>query len=252
MDQDHQEMEARGMAESYVLGRLAPGEAAAFEEHLLTCAACREQVSWTEELRGALRDMAAADRQAPRTSAWPPVLTWVSRRGPVARYALAAGLLGVILLPVLLALDDARAHRELAAARTAAATAAAAGAPAPEVNVPIVSLGAARGGSEDGGSAAPVDRVPLAARPGWVVLSIELPAPGRGTYRATLTDAHGRTVWDGGGMRPTAGDTLVAALPARLLAPGRYRLLVQGAGTPPGGSRIVFDAVPQEEAPAGR
>lgn len=43
----------------YVMGRLPAVEEAAFEEHLIECEACREEVEVAEELRRELREVAA-------------------------------------------------------------------------------------------------------------------------------------------------------------------------------------------------
>lgn len=108
----------------------------------------------------------------------------------------------------------------------------------PQVNTAIFSLGLVRG-------EAGTNRVLLGPRPSWIVLSIELPAPSDAvqagtTYRAALVDGRGRTVWSGEGLRPTANDTLALGLFSSLLAPGEYRLVLQGAGETPQRSEIPF------------
>ncbi len=106
----------------------------------------------------------------------------------------------------------------------------------PQINTTILTLGLVRGAEQ-------TNRLLLGARPVWIVLAIELPAPGSGTYRATLIDQRGRTVWSGEGLRPTASDTLVVSLHSSLLAAGDYRLVIRGAGTPAQGSEISFQVV---------
>jgi len=279
---DHQRIDEHSVAEAYVLGRLPPGEATEFEEHLLTCAACRERVAAVEELRGALQAMAADDR---RRVVQAGLVTWLARRRRALSLGLAAGL---AVFAAALLLEDVRLRRQLAAAHLAAIHQAAVQRPTPpqqasppsapqraeasarerqrleppregerlreaerrnrelaarlaellrpEVNVAIVSLGQVRGEVHP-------TQVALGKRSGWIVLSLELPAPGSGTYRATLLNERGRTVWEGDGLRPTAADTLLVAFHSSLLAPAAYRLRIQGAGTPEQGTEIPFQAV---------
>ncbi|HYL05193.1 MAG TPA: hypothetical protein VE075_04085 [Thermoanaerobaculia bacterium] len=110
------------------------------------------------------------------------------------------------------------------------------------MNAAVFSLGLLRGGDA-------ANRVLLGPRPAWIVLSIELPAPsdgahGGGAYRAALVDSRGRTVWSGGGFRPTANDTLALGLYSTLLAPGAYRLVLDGPAGAPERSEIPFQVVP--------
>jgi|HubBroStandDraft_3_1064219.scaffolds.fasta_scaffold139363_1 hypothetical protein len=315
---DHRTIEERGVAEEYVLGRLAPAEEASFEEHLLACRACRERVAWAEQLQGSLRDMAAEDRER---AAGLGLLAWLATRGRAARLGLAALLLLALALPAGLLIDEIRLRRSLAEARATSArererVAAQAGGPLarqaavptaarpevpgttrqpqrsagpaaagpdrqallssaererlaaqlrqrdadlarerrradalreqlaelsrPQANAALFSLGLLRG--ETSGN-----RVVLGPRPAWIVLAIELPAPSDpahpGSYRATLLDARGRTLWSGPGLRPTANDTLVLGLPSTLLAPGDHRLVLEGPGNPPEHTEIPFQVV---------
>ncbi|HWM91322.1 MAG TPA: zf-HC2 domain-containing protein [Thermoanaerobaculia bacterium] len=92
----------------------------------------------------------------------------------------------------------------------------------PQVNTPIVSLGVVRGESD-------TNDVELGPSPEWIVLSLELSQVEHDTYRATLLDSKGRTVWQGQGLTPTASDTLNILLYSERLQPGAaYRFRLEG------------------------
>jgi len=55
--------EVEEVAERYVMDPLPDADAAAFEEHLLTCAACRVAVEHTEVFVGAMRAAAVQFRK---------------------------------------------------------------------------------------------------------------------------------------------------------------------------------------------
>jgi hypothetical protein len=210
-------------------------------------------------------------------------LAWFGRRGRAARLGLAAGVvlaLAAVLISGLL-FEEARLRRraQTAAARLPGPPAVAASRPAasgqpewaervrleaqlrrqedqlrrerqrgddlrvrlaelsrPQVNTIIASLGLVRGQGE-------ANRVLLGPRPAWIVLSIELPAPGPGDWHAALVDGSGRTVWSGGGLRAAMNDTLALSFPSNLLAPGAYRLVLDRPGDPPQHSEIPFEVV---------
>ena len=261
---DHHLAEEQGLAESYVMGRLAPEEEERFEEHLLECRECREQVAWAEDLRGSFRELAAEEETRTATAAVSlGLFVWLARRGRAVQWGLAA-LLAVLAvgLPAWLLLQQGELRRELAQARAAAATpppapVLSAEDPAlaterdrlreelqaerrqreelagrlaqlnrPQVNTAIFSLGFGRG--EEG--AGPVT---VGTEPAWIVLAVEPPDPDVETWSAALSDAGGRTVWKGEGLRPAADGTLVLSLRSDLLEPGAWRLALEGR--PPGG-----------------
>lgn len=261
---DHQRIEAEGIAELYATGRLPPQDEEDFEIHLLECRECRERVAAADDLCDSIRTIATeAAEDAARATAGAGVLAVLLRRSRAARLGLlSVALLALAALPAWLLLDRSRLERELAAAREAAEH------PAPPVPVPpasdgreleqlaqersrleeelrqeraareglagrisqltrpqvntaLFSLGLVRG--EPAG-----DVVDLGAAPEWILLSLELPRVEFDTYRATLLDAKGATVWRGDGLRPTASDTLTVLLYSDLLRPGAYRLRLEG------------------------
>jgi hypothetical protein len=96
---------------------------------------------------------------------------------------------------------------------------------APQVNVPIFMLAAVRGGEE---GREPVNRVPLSAATGSVVLALELATVDYPSYRATLRAENGKELWQAGELRPDSRDTLVLLLPASMVPPGVYQLTIEG------------------------
>ncbi len=254
---DHQRIEEGNITELYVAGQLPAEEEALFEEHLIECRECRERVAWAEDLRGSFQAMAAEDHT--RAAVGIGLFAWLARHQRAARLGLAALLLLALVLPAWLLVEQGELRRELALARAEAARSrppAAVEAPArpdplaeerrrlegqlqaelqeteelkkqlseitrPQVNTAIFSLGVIRG---EGDRTQPLR---IGPRPEWIVLSIEAPEAGPESWRATLLDRNGRTVWRGEGLRPTANDELVLGLYSDLLPPGDYRLRLQ-------------------------
>lgn len=118
-----------------------------------------------------------------------------------------------------------RLEEELAKERQAR-TAAASETASPRVNVPIFMLAAVRGGEEAGRE--PVNRLPLSAAGGPVILTLELATVDYPAYRASLRAEDGQEVWQARGLRPDSRDTLVILLPSRMLSPRSYQLAIEG------------------------
>lgn len=94
----------------------------------------------------------------------------------------------------------------------------------PQTNTPILSLSPERSA---GGSSEPTHQLRLPATPGWIVLSLELDAPDRDSYRVTLLRG-GQEIWRGDGLEPNETDSLSVSLPTALLTPGDYVVRVEG------------------------
>lgn len=264
---DHHLIEEQNVAELYAAGQLPPEDEERFEEHLLECRECRERVAWAEDLKDSFQALAAEERSR---AAEIGLLAVFLRRG--RWLGIAALVLLAVALPAWLLLEQGRLRRELAAARAArpamAAPPAASAVQAelraargrlegleaerrtlagelqaerarreelagklteltrPQVNAALFSLGLVRGGAEE-------NQVTVGAKPAWIVLELELPAADSTAWRATLRDARGRTVWRGEGLRPTARDTVVLGIYSDQLAPGAYRIVLEGV--PPQG-----------------
>ena len=231
---DHSTIDAASIAERYVTGRLAPEEAAAFEEHYLDCPDCCARVEAAERLQRGLRRLAEqAAAGAPVSRPW--------NRSP--RLALAAAaLLAVALAPAWME------HREIASlrsdlARTKVEQGSAdrlkgelqqarrdleardreiAAARQPQVNLPVVPLTPVRGGE------GPVRTVKLPAKLGWVGLWVEPGDAGFPAYRATLRKNEGAVVLQASGLTLNDLGALLVTIHSTSLAPGAYRLEVEG------------------------
>jgi hypothetical protein len=231
---DHQSIDAGSIAERYVTGRLAPEEAAAFEEHYLDCPSCCARVEAAERLQRGLRRLAEeAAAGAPVSQPW--------SRSP--RLALAAAaLLAVALVPAWmerreiasLRSDLARTkveqgsadrlkgelqqtrrdlealNREMAADRQ------------PQANLPVVPLTPVRGGE------GPARTLKLPERPGWVALWVEPGDADFPAYRATLRKNEGAVVLQASGLRLNDLGALLVTIHSTSLSPGAYRLEVEG------------------------
>lgn len=86
----------------------------------------------------------------------------------------------------------------------------------------VVSLGVVRGaGSGE-------VKLRLDSTKAAVLLSLELETVDAARYRVTLSDEAGHVLWRGEDLEPNLYDTLLVALPSTFLAPGRYRITVEG------------------------
>lgn len=257
---DHQTIDAENIAERYVTGRLAPEEAARFEEHYLDCPACCARVETAERLQRGFRRL--AEEAAVRTPGG-------SRSFLSPRLALAAAaLLAVALVPAWLEHqqvqrlrsdlvatreDLARAQaekgstdplaaiegelqqtrRDLAAEaekREALAREMAADRQ-PQANLPVVPLTPVRGSSSGG----PVRTLKLPEKPGWVALWVEPGDADFPAYRATLRTEQGAVVFQASGLALNDLGALLVTVHSTSLSPGSYRLDLDGlpsAGAP--------------------
>ena len=257
---DHAILEAEMVAEHYITGRLSPEEAARFEEHYFDCPECCARIEAATSLRRGLARLAeeeagAAARRFRPTPAWGLA---------------AAALLAVALLPASWELQQAgRLRAELHTARAVLVRERAGRPPAGDLtrltqrvealdaelrqargdlaaaeerrdtlgrelaagrqpfwDVPILALTPLRGGSGDG----PVRTLALPRTPGWVALWIEPGGSEYAAYRITLLDARGTAVFSAPRSAENDLGALLVALHSTSLAPGTYRLTVDGLG----------------------
>jgi type II secretory pathway pseudopilin PulG len=240
MSMDHDQIEERSLAERYVAGTLSADERDGFEEHLVDCPRCLDRIDEAERIRAGL---AAIDEERPvrLTPRSGVAVAARPRRRPLV-LALAAGLL-VGAVPSLLLLREAqRARGNLAGARAAAAAAEArategerslaeerrgrAGAEAALADaeqaqaLPVLALASTRGGDDGPG---PTLHVPPGAP--FAVLAVE--TGGFAAYAAQLLASDGRVLWRADRLAAT-GFGVAVALPARLVPPGAYHLVLEG------------------------
>jgi Putative zinc-finger len=258
---DHEQITEHNVVERYVLGRLTPEEEERFEEHLLECPECRLQVEREDDFQEGLHTVAAEEavRATVRVGMTAGTIAWLGRR---RGWLLVAALLLLAAFPLWLLRERSRLQGEIGHLQAALASPPAAPVPTPapapvapstpvgdpaekekllaeiaaqkdanaklserlarlgrpQVNVPIFSLGFLRG--EEGTA----NRVTLGKEPRWIVLSVELPPETAKSYRATLTTAGGKTLWEGDGLIPNADGTVTLSLDSGRLEPGPHRL----------------------------
>ncbi len=231
---DHQSIDAGNIAERYVTGRLAPEEAAAFEEHYLDCPSCCARVEAAERLQRGLRRL--AEQAAVRAPG-------VSRRSRSPQLALAAAaLLAVALVPVWMEQREVQRLRsdlvrtkaeqgseerlkgELQQTRSdlEALRSEIAADRQPQANLPVVPLTPVRGGE------GPARTLKLPEKPGWVALWVEPGDADFPAYRATLRKNEGAVVLQASGLRLNDLGALLVTLHSTSLSPGSYRLEVDG------------------------
>lgn len=253
---DHQTIDAGNIAERYVTGRLPPEDAASFEEHYLDCPSCIARVEAAERLQRGLRRL--AEEAAVRAPG--PVRSAPWSRSP--RLALAAAaLIAVALVPSALELGQIhRLRSDLAVTRDAlvhanrgkGATDRLAALQGelqqtqrdlaavvekqkifsqeiakdrqPQANLPFLPLTPVRGGAAGG----PVRTLTLPKEPGWVALWVEPGDADYPAYRATLAKDGGAVVLRSSGLKLNDLGALLITLHSTSLAPGAYRLEVEG------------------------
>lgn len=250
---DHEQIAEQNVIERYLLGKLTPEEEERFEEHLLECQDCRQQVEWEEDFQNSLHTV-AADEAARAAVVRVGLLAWLARHR-AAGWLLAAAVLLVLAFPIAgLLREQQRLKGELARLQAAPTQpppqVAATPAPPdpergrleaelrterdaktrlaeqlarltlPQANTPIFSLGLVRGET-------PPTRLTLGRDPQWIVLAVELPAEEAPSYRATLATSAGRTLWKGEGLKAGADGTVAISFYSTLLAPGTYKLRLE-------------------------
>ncbi|HTG36495.1 MAG TPA: zf-HC2 domain-containing protein [Thermoanaerobaculia bacterium] len=222
---DHAYAEEHGLVESYLKDRLSESEREAFEAHYFACETCLAQLEATSDFREGMLQVAAEDTtRAAAVHAQLGLLAGLALLSRGRRLALAGLLLLLLALPLgLLVANRGLEHRlDEAQVRTPRQT----GAAGPQINLPIYTLAAVRGGEDAGRD--PVNRIPLSSTTGSIILNLELATIDFPSYRASLRAEGGQEIWQAGGLRPDSRDSLTLLLPSSMLAPGIYRLTIEG------------------------
>ncbi|HEX3128473.1 MAG TPA: hypothetical protein VH394_14175 [Thermoanaerobaculia bacterium] len=260
---NHRHVEEMNIPDLYATGRLSSEDEEAFENHLLECRECREQVAWADDFGSSMRFVAV--EEAAQVSIQAGFLIWLSRR-PVLRMALTAALLVVAALPAWLLTERSSLQAELAKARAAAARPAPPAPPVPqaspvpqspdpEMQAKLESLSRDNSrltaanealGSQLDQLMAPQANVPIfslgtvrgatdlpeievRSDPELIVLSLDPPPAPADTYRASVFDAQGHRVWQVSGLKPSSlYETLDIRVSSSLLKPGEYRISLEG------------------------
>jgi hypothetical protein len=239
---DHSYIEEHNIIDRYEMGKLPPASCADFEEHLIDCRECQEQLAETEEFRQGFKTVAAED--AARQPAFAPIPPWHMRLAPSWRGAVLIAVTSVILVSasILVLFFQRRAFNgQLSESRLAAKDFQQryengikertelqkrlneAG------NKEIVSLASARPfrlstvrGDDRSG---PVNWVVISNVPQWVLFLPDIDEERVLGYHATLLDPDNHALWEENQYTPS--NTVAIAIRPGLLHQGTYVLTVE-------------------------
>jgi len=218
---EHREIEERQIVERYLAGRLTAAEEERFEEHYLSCSECLDQLELSQAFRDGLRRAAAEDALKSAAAGRLGVVAWLVRAARSPRTGL---LLTAALIVAVLSLGLTLARLGALSERSSELAGRLAEARAPQPNTLVLPLSPERGAPGESPSA----RLSLPAKPGWIVLALELVDATYPSYRVTLTRPDGETLWTGEGLTPNHRDALTVSLHSSFLAAGDHELRVEG------------------------
>jgi hypothetical protein len=280
---DHDYINEHGVVSLYVAGKLSPDERLGFEEHFVDCQQCLDQIELTEDLRGALKQVAKEDAARPRVAPQLASVPWAGsgfwqqpRLVAYASLILAFGLAAVLfagtryhrseLAEARRASDDwqrryaderqARETLQKQVAQSSDKTGNASGDQNPLVAsvqpAPLFFLNVTRGSeqSSDQADTTPANRIAVPETSPWIVLSLEFEKdPAFRSYRARLSDARGRVLWSAENIPSPPSDAIALTLPSHLLSKGNYSVSLEGvtaAGRYLPAAHFSFQATPQK------
>lgn len=208
---DHQTIEHQRIIDRYVMGQLPPNEAERFEEHYFACSTCFEQVELTEALQRGLKHVAVQD--ANTVVEHLGLLAWIRRQGRALRPAMLLLVVAAMAVPSVFLLQRLEnSELELQRARQ------------PQVNPPLLVLNPERSGSP---TVDPSHRIRLGKENTWIAISLELAGFEYETYRVTLVDEGGNSVWQDDELRPNQLDALALMIHSSSFSGGDYTFRVE-------------------------
>jgi hypothetical protein len=281
---DHTDFADGGFVERYHRGLLAPEEEAEFEAHFVGCAECTEQLELARGFQRGLKTMVAEDvagqavvRAVVQAQLQAGLLAWLARRGRLAQWSLALGLLllaaGVPGLWLWRESGERRRAQEESASlrqeaaglkktlaesekaqgeerkalesRLAALSATDAqgqgphtGAGNPLVNTPVFLLSTVRGAPGE-----PAATLDLAKSGDHLVLAVDVDDdPRLAGYRVTLTDTQGKERFRQSNLQRNAFEAVMITFPTSFFTPGDYRLKLEGL--PKQGAPVAVGSYP--------
>jgi anti-sigma factor RsiW len=226
-DREHLRIEEHNLIDRYVRGTMPAAERAEFEDHLVDCAGCQEQIDIARSLRQAVRESVAETGVVGRERQWSG---W--RWAAIAAFAC---LLIAVTVDAVFLLERQRARSELASARAELAQQAENARLSLERPPVVFGLSLSREAAE------PRDiTIPREQR--WMVFLAEIDATRYSRYRASVIGSRGEEIWKQDGIRPNSPDSISVAIPSVALHPGTFTLVV--SGQQPDGSLIPVARFP--------
>jgi hypothetical protein len=235
---DHQYIEEHNIVSLYSMGKLPTHDRRRFEEHFMDCTRCLDQIDLVDELRRGLKQVAAEDATEAGARASRPAWLALLRGWKWVATAAAASVL--VTLPVLLS-QIGRLRNQLESTKLASLGLERRLELQQHANVALqqqlqerqmpagtaVFLMSTMRGADS--SSEPENRITFSSSVPWVTLSIERDHEAEyRDYRATLSDAKGRTVWQQEHLAPAPPAAMGIILPSNLFHTGDYELKLEG------------------------
>jgi hypothetical protein len=245
---DHGYIQEHQIISLYLMGKLTSADRIEFEEHLIDCRQCLDELELTSDFRETLQRVVAENESR---SGW-SLATWLLGFGAWRRTTLlTAAALAVAGFAILFFGQRRRVEQELERTRTASAgwelryrneqrarelAESELRDSLAQAAAPLFTLNLTRGA--DLSTAEPTNTVTISPSAKSIVLSLEWQNdPEFQSYRTSLADANERVVWFADSIAPPSSGALAITLPASLFKPGRY--LLRAEGTKAGRSSVV-------------
>ena len=229
---NHQDIAQQQVVERYVAGRLSDEEVARFEEHMIDCRDCIDEVALVGDLRKGLEE-AAADgvwKHAPLPQRLAPGL-WERIQSALSFPAPAWALAGLLLaaVPSWMVIRSSQVEMaNLRAANQSLRTDLESRQPAKPSAIGVAALALSLTRGVDDGSG-PLPRVRLNADQQALVLALEYAHdPAIQSFRATLVGVDGTAVATTASIEAPESDTIGVEFPSAGLGAGRYAVNLEG------------------------
>jgi len=236
---DHAYIQEHQIVSQYAVGKLDPADCVEFEDHLVDCPQCLDELELTDDFRHTLRSL-ESQRERPIDIRFASASPAVFQRRVVAILA-AASVIVIGVVSFAFIRENRGTERQLEQARTDASTwerryhdehqartdAESQLRETPVASAPLFTLNLTR--SANLAAETPSTAVSISRQVKFIVLSLELQNdPDFQSYRATLTDAAGTNAWSTDDIVPATSGGLALVVPASVIHPGKYVLTIEG------------------------
>jgi Putative zinc-finger len=230
---DHTYIQEHQIVSQYAVGKLDPADRVQFEDHLVDCPQCLDELELTDDFRHSLRNVESLREN--------PIESRPANAGRLVAILAAAAVVVIGLVSFIFMRENRGIERQLDQARTDASTwerryndehqartnAESQLRESPVASALLFTLNLTR--SANVNTDAPSNAISIPREAKVIVLSLELQNdPDFQSYRATLIDAAGSSVWTADGINPSTSGALALILPASVIRPGKYILTIDG------------------------